>query len=87
MNNLDFIHIEQTLNIALPSDYKQLLRSYPTEIAEAKELHLSDDPDWLIEQNLYVREQPNAFFGKKQWLPVLAVTVPVYLCILPFLVI
>ncbi|MEN6326922.1 MAG: SMI1/KNR4 family protein [Syntrophomonas sp.] len=68
MNEVDFGRIEQTFNIVLPSDYKQLLGSYPEVITEARELQLSDDPEWLIEQNLYIREQPEAFFGKRKWL-------------------
>lgn len=68
MNEADIRRIEQTLNIALPSDYIEILCSYPEAIPEARELHLSDNPEWLIEQNLYVREVPESFFGKKEWL-------------------
>ncbi len=67
MHASDFQSIEAALGIRLPYDYKQLLQNYPEEIAAARDLHLSDDADWLIEQNRFVRQTPENFFGKQAW--------------------
>ncbi len=70
MNELDIVLLEQNLGVKLPADYKQLLLNYPRELEKlgAKELHLIDDIDWLVEQNLFARESPSEFFWwKKEW--------------------
>ena len=69
MNNDNIQKIEQALQVVLPEDYKKILLQYPREISDARDLHLADDVNWLIEQNLYVREDPSNFFGKEAWCP------------------
>ena len=67
MDSNNIRQIEQALEASLPEDYKRILLQYPREIPDARDLHLSDDVDWLIEQNLYVRQEPSGFFGKREW--------------------
>jgi hypothetical protein len=67
MEAIDIQKIEKILKIKLPQDYKNILLNYPPEIAEAGELQFSNDAEWLIGQNEFVREDPANFFGKKAW--------------------
>jgi cell wall assembly regulator SMI1 len=69
MEHSDFQQIEQDLKVVLPGDYRELLENYPPAIAAARELHLSDNIEWVIGQNQMVREDPASFFGKKAWDP------------------
>jgi len=58
MTEEQVIHIEQTLGIELPSEYKQIITNYPSLLisTDAQDFGLLNNPHEIIAQNRFVLE-------------------------------
>lgn len=59
------VRVKEELQIELPEEYEQLVREIPSDIPDAARLHISVDPDWLIQHNMDLRADPGFFFDRR----------------------